>query len=380
MATEKRTSEQGTVFDVALVRNFLLTALEHDAVTDRVHDLIFEHVMERKYHPSVVATSLEPIIAEVLGIATFEDWDWIARTFIAQACEALEVEYHLNRTPEAQPPQTPTTTRRALRSLDPGELREKLAKIYAQDSISPSETVRAWWITRRISQLTGISREQITADAKTDAEAIKAGRGDDKASTDQSSANPNTSDEAIVRPLTSEEVDSLKFIHIGHQADDLAARNQAEILLGSDAGCTTSQIAAMLVANEAKVREVIADFNERGIAGIAETRRAERERVIATARNLDPESFDTDTREARPGKYEGASDLLLVVALDVINGHGFADESTGDVAMSGYAWRVNRFVGIEDSQGFIRAEDWPTARQAAGRLRDFDVPTEDEES
>jgi hypothetical protein len=184
----------------------------------------------------------------------------------------------------------------------------------------------------------------------------------------------------FVRPLASEEAHTLGFIQTGQQADDLAARTQAAILLGSNAGCTTPQIAAMLVVDEAKVRQVIADFNERGIAEIAGARRAERERVIETARKLDPHTFDIDTRLGQPGKYEGASDLQLVVALDIINGHGFADESAGEATTSGYAWRVNRFVGIEDSQGFIRSEEWPTARQATERLRDFDVPAEDEES
>jgi hypothetical protein len=456
MATEKRTSEQGTVFGASSVRDFLLMALGHDAVIDRVNDLLFEHVMEGKYHPSVVAASLEPIIDEVLGVATFEDWDWAARALTADACEALGVEHPLNRTPEAQPPQTPTETRRSLRGLDPGELREKLAEIYTHDPVSPRAACRAWWITRRISQLTGISREQIKTEAKTDAEAIKATLDENRPSTDQSSAHPTpevTIDAAtppliaariilrhqlendgavhieetdgeehegwvlgltrnkvtlqdpatskittihlsrienmveidvnprvFVRPLTSEEADSLKFIQTGQHADDLAARTQAAILLGSNAGCTTSQIAAMLVVDESKVHKVIADFNERGINEIAVTRRAECEHVIETARSLDPQTFDIDTRLAQPGKYEGASDLQLVVALDIINGHGFADERTGEAAVSGYAWRVNRFVGIEDSQGFISAEEHPTARHAAARLREFDVPVDDEES
>jgi hypothetical protein len=455
MATEKRTSEQGTVFDRSSVRGFLLMALGHDAVIDRVNDLLFEHVMEGKYHPSVVAASLEPIIDEVLGVATFEDWDWVARALAADACEALGVEHPLNRTPEARPPQAPTDTRRSLRSLDPGELREKLAEIYTHDPISPRAACRAWWITRRISQLTGISREQIKTEAKTDAEALKATLDEARPSTDQSSTHPNTPEVTIdaatpplvaariilrhqiendgavhieetdgkehegwvldltrnrvtllspatskittihlsriesmveidvnprmfVRPLTSEEADLLKFIQTGQHADDLAAHTA--ILLGSNAGCTTSQIAAMLAVEESKVHKVIADFNERGITEIATARRAERERVIETARSLDPQTFDIDTRLAQPGKYEGASDLQFVVALDITNGHGFTDERTGEAAVNGYAWRVNRFVGIEDSQGFVSAEEHPTARHAAARLRDFDVPNDDEES
>jgi hypothetical protein len=436
MATEKRTSEQGDVFDATLLREFLLAALEHDAVTDRVHDLIYEHVVEQKYHPAFVASSLEPILTEVLASVTFADWEWVADTFIQQACDALEIEYHLSG----------TEAKRVSRSTDAGELREQLADVYTHDRTAP-RVLRAWWITRRISQLTGITRETIRAEARSDAEAIKATREDDTADADQSSTPELAIDAAmppvtaarkilrymrdqgghvyiedtagneyegavlgvthdsvklqdrrtdktttirlpdiqemlevevdlpnlLVRPLASEEVHSLELILQGQAADDLVVRTQATILLGSNAGCTTSQIAAMLVVDEAKVRQVIADANERG-SDVVAARRAEREDVIETARKLDPHAFDIDTRWGQPGKYEGASDIQLAVSLDIINGHGFAEDSTGEAAIKGYAWRVNRFVGIEDSQGFVMAEDWPTAQQAKERLRDFDAP------
>jgi Winged helix-turn helix len=457
MATKKRTSDQGTVFDASTVRGFLLTALGHDAVIDRVNDLLFEHVMERKYHPSVVATSLEPIIDEVLDVATFEDWDWVARTLIAEACGALGVESTLKRAPEVQPPQTPTKTGRAWRNLDPGELREELAEIYTHNPIALRASVRAWWITRRISQLTGISREQIKADATIDAEAIKATDEESTNSTDQSSGHPDESDVTIdaemppviaarkilrymrdhggavyiediagreyegavlgltrktvtlrdrrtkktttarlpdirdmievevdipnvfVRPLASEEAHTIEFIQTGEHTSELDARAQTAIILGSNAGCTTSQLATLLAVDESKVRKVIADFNEHGIAEITRMRRHEREQVIETARKLDPQVFQTDIRDARPGKYEGESDLL-VVALDIVHSHGLADETKGDAATSGYAWRIRRFVGIEDPQGFITAEEYPTNRLAIERLRDFNVATEDEEA
>jgi hypothetical protein len=443
MATEKRTSEQGDVFGAAVLREFLLAALEHDAVTDRVHDLIYEHVVEQKYHPAFVASSLEPIITEVLATVIFADWEWVADTFIQQACDALEIEYHLSG----------TEAKLVSRSTDARELREQLADVYTHARTAP-RALRAWWITRRISQLTGIARETIRAEARSGAEAIKATREDDTADADQSSDTPELTIDAamppvtaarkilrymrdqgghvyiedtagneyegavlglthdsvklqdrrtektttirlpdiqemievevdlpnlFVRPMASEEVYSLGLIMVGRTAGDLPVRTQAAILLGSNAGCTTSQIAAMLVVDEAKVRQVITDVNDRGAEAVA-ARQAEREHVVKTARNLDPQTFDIDTRLGQPGKYEGASDLQLVVALDIINGHGFADESTGETAISGYAWRINRFVGVEDSQGFIRAEEWPTAREATERLRDFDLPAEDEAS
>jgi len=106
----------------------------------------------------------------------------------------------------------------------------------------------------------------------------------------------------------------------------------------------------------------------------------EREAVIETARTLDGEAFDTHAHVASPGKYECAQDLPLVVALDIINDHGLAGESAGEVAMTSYAWRFGRFVAIEDAQGFVDVEVHPTEGHAADRLRDFTVSSEDEES
>jgi hypothetical protein len=60
-----------------------------------------------------------------------------------------------------------------MRSLDAGELREELAGIYTRDFVALDTARRARWMIGEISRLTGISREQIQADAKADAEAIE---------------------------------------------------------------------------------------------------------------------------------------------------------------------------------------------------------------
>jgi hypothetical protein len=149
----------------------------------------------------------------------------------------------------------------------------------------------------------------------------------------------------------------------------------------STKGTTNSITVPADTVAESQVRNDTPEPGERQAAEVAGTGRAERGKVIETARRLDPDTFDIDTRLAtHPGKYEGASDLQLAVALDIINGHGFADESTGDTAINGYAWRVSYFVGIEDSQGFVSAEEHSTIRHAVDRLRTFDVSAENDES
>jgi hypothetical protein len=89
MATEQRTSEQGTPFDAALIQSFIRNALSDDAVSESVNDLLLDHVVKGKYHPSVITESLRPIIEEVLQTATREDWSTVADGLIADARETL---------------------------------------------------------------------------------------------------------------------------------------------------------------------------------------------------------------------------------------------------------------------------------------------------
>lgn len=85
---EQRVTEQGNRIDVAMLRGFLKRALEDDAVADPVNDLLFDHVVAGRYHPSVVAESLPGCINEILGAATREDWQAVADELIAEAREA----------------------------------------------------------------------------------------------------------------------------------------------------------------------------------------------------------------------------------------------------------------------------------------------------
>jgi hypothetical protein len=87
--TDTRVSEQGDTFSAELIQGFLLTALSHDAVADKVNDLLFKHVVEGQYHPSVITESLRPIIQEVLETATHEDWAAVTRQLTAKARESL---------------------------------------------------------------------------------------------------------------------------------------------------------------------------------------------------------------------------------------------------------------------------------------------------
>ena len=61
-----RHTEQGSLIDATVLRGFARAALSLDAVHDRVNDLLFEHVVRCRFHPSVVADSSRPIIDELL--------------------------------------------------------------------------------------------------------------------------------------------------------------------------------------------------------------------------------------------------------------------------------------------------------------------------
>lgn len=84
--TERRTAS-GEQIDPALLRGFLRRALADDALAEQVNDLLFEHVVERRHHPSVVAEELSRQIGEVLIAARREDWQAVADDLIAEARE-----------------------------------------------------------------------------------------------------------------------------------------------------------------------------------------------------------------------------------------------------------------------------------------------------
>jgi hypothetical protein len=86
-AVQRRQTEQGNTIDVALLRGFLKRALEDDAVVDPVNDLLFEHVVAGRFHPSVVAETLPSYIHEILNAATREDWQAVADELIVEARE-----------------------------------------------------------------------------------------------------------------------------------------------------------------------------------------------------------------------------------------------------------------------------------------------------
>lgn len=87
MASGSRISEQENEIGIATIREFLKRVLADDAVADQVNDLLFDHVVLGRLHPSVVAASLSGPIEELLQVATAEDWQAVADDLIAEARE-----------------------------------------------------------------------------------------------------------------------------------------------------------------------------------------------------------------------------------------------------------------------------------------------------
>jgi hypothetical protein len=81
---ERRTAS-GEGIDTALLRGFLKRALADEALADRVNDLLFDHVVGGRCHPSVVAEELSRQIGEVVSAARREDWQAVADDLIAEA-------------------------------------------------------------------------------------------------------------------------------------------------------------------------------------------------------------------------------------------------------------------------------------------------------
>lgn len=103
---------------------------------------------------------------------------------------------------------------------------------------------------------------------------------------------------------------------------------------------------------------------------------AERIEIIRQAEDLAPELDWCAGVET--GKYERAGDLRLAQALDVISGHGMADDSreTLSAGMSdGYIWRVGRFIGREDERGFVTCETCESVQAAEDLIGDEQAET-----
>jgi hypothetical protein len=99
---------------------------------------------------------------------------------------------------------------------------------------------------------------------------------DDSAPADQSSAvtDAGTIDVALdlperfVRPLRRDE--ALTLLQKGEESKILDTQRRAAIILASNVGITTSQIAASHEIDTAEVQTVIAEFNEHGVASVGD--------------------------------------------------------------------------------------------------------------
>jgi hypothetical protein len=274
----QRTSQQArtNAEGASPLRDFLLTALDHDAIMDETIELLSEHVETQQPSTGSLPDDLRSILYRAVGEASFEDWSWVTRALIAEAYEALGIEHPLDRTPPGveTPHQTEAGTR-APRDLDPGELREKLATIYARDASQGARRVRRW-IVRHISRLTGLSREQIEADARADADAIDElthGADDDRLSSDDrgsAQAAPSASvTEWPLRPLREGEAEAL--LEKGADSTDPAIRLRCGVILAVNAGVSPSHLAMTRQTSVDHIIRIITEFNERGLSSVEDS-------------------------------------------------------------------------------------------------------------
>ena len=91
-SSEVRRTEQDHLIDVTMLRGFARAALNHDTIQDEINDLLFDHIVDGRYHPTVVADSLRPILTDLLGAMTAADWQAIADELITEACAVLDAD------------------------------------------------------------------------------------------------------------------------------------------------------------------------------------------------------------------------------------------------------------------------------------------------
>lgn len=114
------------------------------------------------------------------------------------------------------------------------------------------------------------------------------------------------------------------------------------------------------------------------------TLNAEREQAIATAEKLTGEArtdWDIPVHD-EAGRMESVEDPSLVMALDIIAGHGFLDDQCGTVEHMGWAGRYGRFILRNDTQGFVDVEVTEGEGDAVSRMEnlasELDSPEEDD--
>lgn len=83
-----RTTDGGDQTSVELLRSYLAWVLNHDVVSDKVRDLVFDHVVGGHLHPAVAASSLRELVKETIDAATNEDWLAVFDTLVSDARQA----------------------------------------------------------------------------------------------------------------------------------------------------------------------------------------------------------------------------------------------------------------------------------------------------
>lgn len=76
------------------VSDYVLSALQHDAIRGELDDLISGHIAKDCLNPAALAASLRPLITEMLDAATGEDWQIVALCLIEDARESTEKRGH----------------------------------------------------------------------------------------------------------------------------------------------------------------------------------------------------------------------------------------------------------------------------------------------
>ncbi len=83
---DERTSPDGTIFTASVVRDFLHSALRHEAVSDDVTQRQLEF-LDGRLDAAGLAAKLRPMLTEALAAATDADWSQIAADLMADAEE-----------------------------------------------------------------------------------------------------------------------------------------------------------------------------------------------------------------------------------------------------------------------------------------------------
>jgi TetR/AcrR family transcriptional regulator len=139
LVAETRRTEWGSTIPAGTLRDFIETAVRHDALIDYVYEYVFDHLHNGADTPADIAEALRPAIDELLDTAAPSDWEAVVGDLIANAEDALNDSADLPSSVAEDPPTIGVDFLPVARNANVRQRRLTAARIMASTEALASE-------------------------------------------------------------------------------------------------------------------------------------------------------------------------------------------------------------------------------------------------